>query len=556
MRLLGLLLICHLISFSIIGQVNYDLESGLLLDTLPHVRGSITHYSKSYNKDLYITYTIVSPEFRNIVQKTAPIAEDGTFTLVVDKKIPNQKIILNIGDYYKGYLIACHDVEIVVDLNTVVKNKESYAGKAIEFRGTDGEMNQFYNVYQEYKLAKKQDVRRRKFSTLMNRTSQTEFKIRQLRELFEELEKIDKAFCKKYGRKHKWILDNERASEMYGDLAFIFMGRRMGKELWQECLQHKPLLVTELSNRYYGILALKLWSHEEKEVRALSRLIYNGDSDSPNEKKEVDEFLNEQDKKNAGLSYNNEIYSQGLEKFTAKYREQVADAKLDLYISKLSKVPSEKIGLIGIKGQPLEVADRQAYLDRFLTVVKDDWQSSLIESEYADYQEWIENLSMQMKSSFVQGSDRSLGTLVTHMASGAGAWTSKATSVKLLLKQIRNYYKGKALIIYIWDTSCTPCVEELTKAGRTYDKLIDEPIELVTLALNKSGTQSDWEASLLQTYALGEHVFLSKKLSSEIVEYFQLSPLPAYLYFDEESRFSPNKIFAIDELDVKELLEE
>ncbi len=556
MRLLGLLLICHLISFSIIGQVNYDLESGLLLDTLPHVRGSITHYSKSYNKDLYINYTIVSPEFRNIVQKTAPIAEDGTFTLVVDKKIPNQKIILNIGDYYKGYLIACHDVEIVVDLNTVVKNKESYAGKAIEFRGTDGEMNQFYNVYQEYKLAKKQDVRRRKFSTLMNRTSQTEFKIRQLRELFEELEKIDKAFCKKYGRKHKWILDNERASEMYGDLAFIFMGRRMGKELWQECLQHKPLLVTELSNRYYGILALKLWSHEEKEVRALSRLIYNGDSDSPNEKKEVDEFLNEQDKKNAGLSYNNEIYSKGLEKFTAKYREQVADAKLDLYISKLSKVPSEKIGLIGIKGQPLEVADRQAYLDRFLTVVKDDWQSSLIESEYADYQEWIENLSMQMKSSFVQGSDRSLGTLVTHMASGAGAWTSKATSVKLLLKQIRNYYKGKALIIYIWDTSCTPCVEELTKAGRTYDKLIDEPIELVTLALNKSGTQSDWEASLLQTYALGEHVFLSKKLSSEIVEYFQLSPLPAYLYFDEESRFSPNKIFAIDELDVKELLEE
>ncbi|WP_235296197.1 hypothetical protein [Portibacter marinus] len=93
-------------------------------------------------------------------------------------------------------------------------------------------------------------------------------------------------------------------------------------------------------------------------------------------------------------------------------------------------------------------------------------------------------------------------------------------------------------------------------SGRTYDKLAKQPLGLVTLALDYKSSQQLWKKSLIDTYAQGEHVYLDKKLSSEIYEYFQLPPVPCYLYFDKNSNYLPYKIFSIKDVDIDVLLSE
>ncbi|GLR17421.1 TlpA family protein disulfide reductase [Portibacter lacus] len=544
------------VSFSqLSAQLATGLESNELLDSLPRVDGMLQNYDANFNKDLYINYTLLAPNQQGMKQKVAEIKEDGSFKIVVDEPLPYQKIILNIGDFYKCNIIANQDVKVAIDINEVGKKHDNFDNKGLFFSGTDAGLNQFYNEYVEYKLDKKLDVRRRKYSAIINRTSQTDFKVRQIRDFYTELEKIEATFTRKKGKEYKWLLENERNSELYGDLVSIFIGKTMNGKLWEECLSHQPAMVSELSNRYYGILTSKLWSHEEKEIRSLSRMIFKADVEDPEEKKQVDLFLVEQDKKKAGVPYDKDIYQQGLEDYINKYENQLADAKLNLFAEKLAQIPETKIGLVAMKGQPTVAADKERYLETVLPLINVSWQKEKLIRDDKNNQDWVSAISEHMIAERVENSDPTLGEFQEYLVSGAGTWYAKANNVQELLGQIRNFYKGKSVVIFIWDTSCEACIEELTRSGVSYDRITSQPIDILTLALDRKSSRALWKDKLAKTFAKGEHIYLDKKLSSEIFEYFQLPPVPSYIYFDNEGNFVPFKVSSISGLDVDEVLE-
>jgi len=536
------------------GQQGSHLEKALNSDTLAHVAGKLKNFQKDFYKDLYINYTILSPDFQGVKQRTSEIKDDGSFKIDLEENYPYQKIRFNLGDVYHGFLIANTNLQINIDLNEVVKKNDHFDSKAITFSGDDGAITNFYNKYHEYKDDKKADLRRRKFSALRNRTSQGSYKVKQVMSIYEELEKIESTFCKKNGSENRWILENERQSEYFGDLASIFIGKPIPKDLWQEIMSHLPLIVSDMSNRFYAILATKLWSHEEREIRAFSRMIFKRDAEDEETKKAIDLFMIEQDKRNAGVSYDNEVYAKGLEDYVQKYESQLADAKLDLFLSKLKKLPEGKRGLVGIKGQPLSSEDRRIYVEKVIPLVSLEWQAKMIESEMAKEIERISNISKFMSSAATDGRDPKLGTLREHLPSGGGMWVSKANNINELLRQIRNFYKEKALVIYLWKTECGSCVEELKQSGLTFDKIEGEPIDILTLAMNHNSSEEEWKDKLLTTYARGEHIYLDKNLTSKIIAYFQLPPVPSYLYFDGSGNFIPYKLNSISDLDVKEIL--
>ncbi|WP_235296198.1 hypothetical protein [Portibacter marinus] len=432
------------------AQADFNIENGQFLDSLPNIEGKLTGYSAHNHQDVFIQYTILSPDFRGFVQKTAAIHEDGSFKLTLDHKYPYQKVLFKISDIYAGAIISNHDLKIIIDLKALEGKYDQFENKAIQFEGSDAELNSFYNAYLDFKVDKKNEFKGLKYSTIMNRTSQKEYKVKQIRSLYDDLIKIEKQFLKKHDRSYAWILENERSTEMYADFAYVYVGKTMKDDLWAEITGHIPAVISENSIRYYSMLALKLLSHEEKEIRSLSRIIYNGDSSDPEDKKNVDRFLAEQDKKKAGLAYDTEVYAEGLEIYIRKYDELVEKAKLDLFISKLNNLPENKKGLVAIKGQPLDLPDRTKYLTNIVPVLASDWQKKLAMNELEIFKARVDDISEDVRNAVASTTEPELGKFLEHMNTGARVWISTAQSVPELLGQIKSFYAEKDIMIYIY----------------------------------------------------------------------------------------------------------
>lgn len=546
-----------LLHFCFIGfcQETLDLESSQLLDAIPRVKGHLSNYDPGYNRDLVITYTILSPDFKGIKQGVSLINENGDFEIDIIEPYPHQKVRFTIGSLYKGFLIANSNLHIDIDLDAFSSKPDHYSSKAVRFSGDDGGLTEYYNQYHEYKVDKKEKIASEKLSTLRSRTSLAEFKVKQLKEHYSELEKLEGTFVRKHGSQYAWILENERKSEYYGDLTSIFIGKPMSKILWDEATHFKPLLVSELSNRFYGILAIKLLTHEEKEIRAFSKMIFKTEAVSEEEKKEIDLFMIEQDKKKAGVSYDNELYAKGIQKYVAKYDEQLANAKLSLYLEKLTSVPSGKRGLIIVKGQPLSLADRSIYIDQCLDFIGVSWQSEMIRKELQSDKLRIKAVSSIMRNTPLDLPTPTLGTLLAETPTGASMWTSNAKNIEGLLRQVRGFYKESHLIVYIWDYECQGCIDDIRRSAYNFEEMEGRPLNILTIMRGQDVSQLEWQKILLNSNVRGEHLFLNNQLSAEVLDYFQLpSGGPAYLFFDQEGDFHPYKVLSIVAIDVMELL--
>jgi len=217
-------------------------------------------------------------------------------------------------------------------------------------------------------------------------------------------------------------------------------------------------------------------------------------------------------------------------------------------------LPESKVGLVALKGQPLAEDERDQYITEVSKVVPVEWQNELMIKEREDEKKWVNSISEHMKNGSDDSVETSLGYFVADLGTGARTWTSSAETVPELLAQIKKYYEGNPTIIYVWNTACNSCVEELTLSGLTYDKFKEEPLELLTLALDRNSSRQEWQRKIVDSYAQGDHIYVSKKLTAEIYEYFQLPPFPCYLYFDESGNFLPNKIRSIKDVDVSEVL--
>jgi hypothetical protein len=542
------------LSFLCFSQENLDLESNRLLDSIPRLTGHLSNYQRDYNKDLVVSYTILTPDFKGIKQGVASISDNGDFTINISKPFPHQKVRITIGNLYKGFLIVNSNLHIDVDLNAISSRPDNYFSKAVEFSGADGGITGYYNQYHEYKVDKKEKIKSEKLSTLRSRTSQAEFKVRQLKEHYNEFEKLERAFAKKHGNQFLWILKNERESEYYGDLTSIFIGKPMPKDLWEETMLFKPLVVSEVSNRFYGILAIKLLTHEEKEIRTFSRMIFQAEATSEEEKKEIDLFMIEQDKKKAGVSYDNELYARGIQKYLAKYDEQLANAKLSLYFKKLSTVPSGKRGLVIVKGQPLALVDRSIYIDKSSALIDIAWQSEMMKDEFEIEKLRIEEVTSIMKTTPQDISNPKLGALISETPEGASLWSSDSDNITALLRQVKAFYKDNNVIVYIWNFTCSSCRDDIRRSALNYEEMEGRPLRILTIMKGQDVSQSEWQKLLTESKVKGEHLFLNNQLSAELVEFFQLPSGPAHLFFDQLGNFDPYKVLSIVSIDIMELL--
>ena len=293
------------------------------------ISGSLLNFIPGLNKDLVVKYVVTIPGLQNQVIKKIELKEDGSFEIIIEKAMPYQLVWLTIGDYYSGKVILNSSLEIKADLKVLEKSPVELIGKGITFSGEDGGLTTYVNEYAKFNVPKKIKLNKEKFNILMNRTAQPVYKEKLLSEHYDLLAKIEKDFSRKKGKEYAWFLENERLTEMHTDYMSIYLGREIEEKIWNQALEHSPKTMTSYTNQFYDVMAYFVSNPTENQMRKLRKKIYITDATNAEEVDKLNNFLKEMDKRSAGLSYDNEIYANGLEEYVKKYENLLEKAKLE-----------------------------------------------------------------------------------------------------------------------------------------------------------------------------------------------------------------------------------
>lgn len=528
-------------------------ETVLDSSKFPTIVGQLMNYSPDLYGDLVVKYTLYVPELRNEVFRKIDVQEDGSFSIKLDHALSYRCLWLSIGEFYTGKLVLSSDLKIEADLTILAKKPIELIGKGIVFSGTDGALTSYVNEYGKFAIPKKIKVNKAKFNTLMNRTAQSSYKEKLIRENYDDLEKIERDFARKKGAVHKWFLESERLTEMHTDLLSIFVGTEVNGKIWNTAMEHQPMAITRTSNQFYDMIAFHVSNPTGNEDREMKRNIYTVDAEDKEEHSKLSTFLREMDKRNAGLSYDNEIYVEGMEIYIKKNERAFQIAKLELLARKFSEIKEGKREMVAFKLLPKELELRATVLPYILPHIKGEWCSTALSKELEADLHRVERMSKLMQSADGNEAESKLGTNADHLASGAGLFISDASSIEHLLTRIKNYFAGNAFIIGVWNIESAASINDMKKSLAMIDRLDDLSVKTVFLCVGDNADEELWKKTLETIYIGGEHVFLSKERSIELMEYLELNTYPTYLFVDSKRNYLPDYIDQLSRIDVKAL---
>ena len=284
--------VCFLIA-TLSGQMKVNLESPQLDDlivsksSIPVVKGQLLNYFPYADAEIFIEYTFQSFTSKGIKTKHTTVDSSGKFSIELEYGIPYQQIWLKIDDYYFGEIIAHKDVEILCDLNAVKSKKVLYYGKGIDFSGDDAAVNIYVNQWQLYKQKEKTKIKREIRSVNSNILSQNAYKVRQLDALFGDLVKLEKSFVKKYGSKYQWLLENERINDYCSELITMHYGKTVESDIWELILDHKPIMFSNSSSKFYFLLGNYLQSRNAREEAMIAKKMMKKEAKDEDEKTRI-----------------------------------------------------------------------------------------------------------------------------------------------------------------------------------------------------------------------------------------------------------------------------
>lgn len=118
-------------------------------------------------------------------------------------------------------------------------------------------------------------------------------------------------------------------------------------------------------------------------------------------------------------------------------------------------------------------------MEAVLENIQTEWCKKTIEKQYKNSLEKIKEINNTLKESKNFNSNLKLGKPITEMSFGAKLYNVNNVKAKELLANIKNSFKGKALVLDFWGTWCAPCLQDMPYSTKLHDQLENEPIEFV-----------------------------------------------------------------------------
>lgn len=517
------------------------------------LKGKLSNYSASVDSDLQMWCTIFSPEFRSEQLQVIPVKEDGSFQLEIKNEVPNQMVWLYVGQLYFGKLIVNDTLDLYLDLGQLRKDPVDLIGKGVSMKGTDGPMNAYLANYGKYKTKNKNAINKEKFNILMNRTAQIPYKMRQLEENYAKFNKIDKAFYKKYGSDLSWIIKDERRTEYLLDIISIYLGNRIDQKVWKEINEHTPQLYSQTANQFYDLLGYHLSNHSVGEIRALNKKVYLAAAQNNAQKDSIDRFLVALDKHNAGISYDKEMYQYGMDNYVSKLSSEIENSKFDLFMSKLEKVDEGKKGICIIKAQPNEIELRKKYISDITNKLPESWVSFFLSMEIEEEENWVRDMTSKYKYNSSGDALEHPGKLITELPAGAQLYLADVNNGQDLIRKIRKFASGKAVLFHFWTTWSEQARTDLRRSLALVDRINRLPVLVVNICVGQNTSLAEWESALVKDHLGAMHFYVDMQIATELMEQFRINQFPAYALFYNNNKFDPYLINGISKIDMNTL---
>ncbi|SOU88689.1 conserved exported hypothetical protein [Tenacibaculum finnmarkense genomovar ulcerans] len=118
------------------------------------------------------------------------------------------------------------------------------------------------------------------------------------------------------------------------------------------------------------------------------------------------------------------------------------------------------------------------------------------------------------------------------------------TKEEVPFKDILAKNKGKKILIDVWASWCTDCLENLPAVKKAQE----ENPEMVFLYLSLDRKLEDWHSSVERLNIKGQHYFMQSGWEGSFAKFLGLSWIPRYLLIDEQGKivvFNQTKVSAI-----------
>lgn len=534
-----LLVLSNLLAFSQIPKdavAFEDPEFNEYLKTrkVPIVKGKITNISSEEIKKTSISYTIVTAFGGGQNHRNTSINSDGTFNLELECNLPYQQIWFNIeGKFYAG-IYAHEELFITLDWQKAKSKKIYMNGDGVKYLGKDGEMNTYLNDYVLFNQANK---------------SQTY-----------------KDFIVQKPSKYSWIIENERESETLGNQCVEYwMLQKMPDSLWTKINNHKSFIVSNdgmLFYRYlYNFISIKETQIVAGKDNTEFCLKYYCQNDKEREKLKALIAL----VKNT-TSQDSALYQSNMNKKAEYTRSLYRDAETRVLYPKLmayldSTFSPAKADFLKLheRWEGLDIKIRKKKTEIALASMKTSWCKDLLMKEYQTTLDKISEVDGSLAKTNTTGKKTSIGEMLGETPFGAKFYKVDSGKGMELLANLKETFKGKALLLDFWGTWCAPCLQELPISKKLHEETKELPLEYVYLCTSNNSTVEKWKNKIAELKISGTHIFVDETIETELMNKFQASGFPSYRFIDRNGKYKQGAISRMSETNkakLKALVEE
>lgn len=501
---------------------------------VPIVKGKILNISSEDIKNTDISYTIVTVLGGTQEHKNAIVNVDGTFNLELGTNLPYQQIWLRIGKetFYAG-IYAHSDLFIEIDWQKA-KQKEIYMiGDGVKYLGQDSEMNIYLNNY-----------------VLFNQ---------------KDTSNTHQRYIKQNPSKYAWIIENEKESGELGNICVQhWMPQKMETDLWKKVNNHKSYIVSNDGMGFYRYLYNFISIKETKTVAGNDNtefcLRYYCQND--NERAKLKSLITLV--KNTP-SQDSTLYTSNLNKQSEYTRSLYRDADTRILYPKLmafidSAFTPSKADFLKLQDdwQREDIKVRKKKTEIALVSMKTGWGKDILNAEYQKTLRKIKEVDNALAVSPKSATKNNIGELILETPFGAKLYEVKSGKGTDLLANLKNSFKGKALLLDFWGTWCAPCLSDLPVSKKLHEETMDLPLEYIYLCTSNNSSIEKWKNKIAELSISGTHIFVDEKIENELMGMFQASGYPSYRFIDKNGKYNPGVIKGMSEIDkvkLKKLVE-
>lgn len=518
-------------------------------DNVPQVTGQLVGYTPEKYGDLELKFTVLRPYSESQDPIVVDISDDGSFVLDLQHPFRYRQAWFHLGDLFYSELIFDKGLHITADLDQLSSGKSYWLSEHVVFSGPDADLNTSINGWIEYRNEHVSDESL-PYMVLMDRESTAQEKGQEYQRRSDSLLVHLESYIKESGTAHGDILKNKFESDLLGNLIIIYIMTDIPDAIMQRVLSHQPLTISNESYSYYKYWTYKLKQMSDSQRKAMYQQL-GEHVENASDKMELDYLLANFDKELTGDA--KKKYHSALKVINAQFSDILDKSKTKHFINNVIKLPAEKGDMLLLYGVPKELRQQEIYHNMVQSEMQleglKQYFNVLSQATIDRLKKVEERLAALANTSDV---NVELGESIGKVGE-TSLYLANHSSVDSLIQGIMQAHPDKMIVLDVWATWCGPCLGDMKNAHESVRKLSQNDIEVIYLCTDEGTTEDRWKDKVLDLALPATNIKLSKKLSNDIMEYFDLSGYPSHVVIDKNRKVHKNLIHAITNVDIERL---